>query len=232
MNDDQDIIKFQNFADNSTGGMMILAPENPWITKDPDPSTIHRDWLDSLVLKGILGIYEMTSKIHNFRLCSYYYMKNDPRWTPVPILCKITLPEMFTLQFGKVKKEIDAIDLNRMGIQTPSSNTLQNTKQLEFIIQFVAGFLAKNRDKEIIKKTLHVAVTRGFFFSVPSVLISVFSFADDAHIKFTKFSIHHRDFLCPLCDHQFKIINPQSILLTCPSCHGRFNGGAEITARI
>jgi hypothetical protein len=150
-----------------------------------------------------------------------FYLKDHPSWRPVSLFLRINWKFM-SLEFGKVKKITDAIDLQKSGINTKDQFQKEMTKILDFLICHVA----KTDNPEILRNMLLSIYKRGIVFSMPLAIYGVmFSSSSDFRsppFNIMELNVQWKDHVCPRCDKYSRIIGSDSAIIRCRYCGTRF----------
>ncbi len=174
--------------------------------------------------KGVVDHYPFVNPDNVF--LHYFFLRNDPEVIWSPFLFKVDLSS-FQTTFGKIKREEDLIDLEKSGIKPNKTDNI--FKEFEQLLSFVCRWISKTKDPILNKKLLFKASKTGIVFSIPEFLEenlqgtpeSIFM---EKHAKLFPLNIPFEDYLCPRCEHYFKIINPsQDFSIVCPKCNQRFH---------
>lgn len=167
----------------------------------------------------------------NFETNYFFFEKNNPYFTPVPYLVSLDIKKI-NLEFGKVINPYDAIDLEKSGIKTSSNKTLA---ELNNTICFIMSWITKSTQRYAVKKTFASMCKGGIITSIPLVVADSWVLYEknqhQKHYRIQNLSVLYKDFICPRCDVHFRIIEPESIGTTCPSCKTLFNCG-ETKSRV
>jgi len=167
--------------------------------------------------RGMIGCYKKYD-IKQQKPAYLFFKKDNLHWKPIPFGIRFQNIEM-----NVVKWIQESNDLEKMGIHVASKERLFGRHQLE--IEFILEWIVKTPDTKLILKTLQFGIKHEILYYIPKILTPVpFRFGDTAfsYVFGQIISCNKRDFICPLCNHNFAIIRPKSIIISCPSCDRKF----------
>jgi hypothetical protein len=175
-------------------------------------------WLFDGAKRGLIGHYSYLNFLTDSTV-HIFYEKGNRLWSPIPMLITID-KQKIPVEFGKIKKDMDAEDLRKSGILQGQSEK-ETARELEIICNFIKGWIIKSKDDLLARKTLRTLFKKGIVISVPMMLSTRFAFSVGS-IKCKQLHVSWKDFICPRCDNHFRVIHSDSVIAACPKCRTKF----------
>lgn len=182
---------------------------------------------------GLIGHYYYLPLMNHssgnfFSRKDFFYSIGTPAWNSTPMFVELDKIQL-TLEFGKIKRQIDAEDLQKRGISVGIDSVEASILP---ILQFIKSLVIKTDDDFLARKALKTLFNRGLFYSCPIEAclsfpnLSFMQHPEFKKLKFTKLNVYHKDFVCPRCEHHFRNILRESFpdiaRMICPKCGVKF----------
>lgn len=183
----------------------------------------HEDFpcLKEAAEKGIIGCYPFFA-VAEGRERFFFYTKGMHENDEFPMLVEIDKSKL-PMEFGAIKRKIDAEDLSKRGIISQFS---QVSAHFDNILTFIKAYVTKSSQDIHARRAIKTLFNRGLIISPPMMVWEVVRFKCEGLI-FTPLRVGWADYVCPRCEMSIRLLSqdettPEHAGVTCPHCQTKF----------